>query len=79
MNFLIALYNKANRFDLGFKHTAENFAELSNYIQKIATQYIHTKFGKFSMRSEEELLQSFSNRSTIDEILTPLELLTTTR
>lgn len=52
MNFLIALYNRANRFDLGFKHTAENFLELSKTIQNIATQYIHTKFGKFNMKTE---------------------------
>ena len=72
MNFLIALYNKANRFDLGFKHNAESFAELSDYIHKIATQYIHTKFGKLNMRTEEDLIENLSDRNTIDEILTPI-------
>ena len=52
MNFLIALYNKANRFDLGFKHTPESFSSLSQYIQKIAMEYVQTKFGKYKQLTE---------------------------
>lgn len=71
MLFLIALYHKENRFDLGLQQTEAEFnGEVSEYAQILAVEYIKTKLS--SLSHMPELL----GRVNLDTVLmTPIDFM----
>lgn len=56
MNFIIALFKKANRFQLGMKHSQKDKASLSEYIHDISIEYVKQKFLKIEQSTEQEII-----------------------
>jgi len=80
MNFLIAMYRRSNRFDLGAIGNNKFDEELSEYLQTLTLEYLKIKLQKLDSLAESEILEQLSKEYSecIDLLLAPVELLVNT-